>query len=141
MPEEITPQDVPETQDEETTPSETVGAPEEAPEAEETFPRSYVERLRDENAKYRQRAGRSDELAERLHRELVARLGRLADPADLPYDEAHLDDPEALTAAVDGLLSAKPHLASRKPTGSVGQGIMSGSQTTVDLAGLLRSRA
>ena len=71
----------------------------------------------------------------------MARLGRLADPADFPFNEAHLDDPEELTAAIDDLLTAKPHLASRKPTGSVGQGVMSGSQTTVDLAGLLRSRA
>lgn len=108
---------------------------------EDTFPRSYVERLRDENAKYRQRAQRSDELAERLHRELVARTGRLADPADLPFDESHLDDPEALAEAVDELIAAKPHLASRRPTGSVGQGVTSGASTTVDLAGILRSRA
>lgn len=108
---------------------------------DETFPRSYVERLRSENAKYRQRAQRADELAERLHRELVARTGRLADPADLPYDDTHLDDPEALTAAVDALLEAKPHLASRKPSGAIGQGAVSVADGSVDLAGLLRSRA
>lgn len=107
---------------------------------DETFPRSYVERLRSENAKYRQRAQRADELGERLHRELVARTGRLADPSDLEYDPEHLDDPEALTAAVDALLEAKPHLASRKPTGSIGQGV-SVTGGSVDLAGLLRSRA
>lgn len=137
-------QEVIETEEIEPTETEEVENVEQEPEedsGEDTFPRSYVERLRDENAKYRQRAQRSDELAERLHRELVARTGRLADPADLPFDEAHLDDPEALAEAVEELVAAKPHLASRKPTGSVGQGVMSGASTTVDLAGILRSRA
>lgn len=137
-------QEVIETEEIEPTETEEVENVEQEPEedqGDDTFPRSYVERLRDENAKYRQRAQRSDELAERLHRELVARTGRLADPADLPFDEAHLDDPEALAEAVEELLAAKPHLASRRPTGSVGQGVLSGTPTTVDLAGILRSRA
>ena len=34
---------------------------------DETFPRAVVEKLRDENAKYRQRAQTADTLAERLH--------------------------------------------------------------------------
>lgn len=106
----------------------------------ETFPREYVQQLRDENAKYRQRAGRSDDLAARLHTALVTATGRLADPSDLPYDEAHVDDTEALAAAIDDLLARKPHLASRKPSGDVGQGHTTGA-ATVDLAGLLRSRA
>ena len=106
----------------------------------ETFPREYVLKLRDENAKYRQRAGQSDDLAKRLHLELVKATGRLADPTDLPYDDAHLADADTLTAAVEALLAAKPHLASRKPTGDIGQGA-----TAVDsgfsLAGMLRSGA
>ena len=30
--------------------------------------------------------------------------GQLADPTDLEFDEDHLDDPDALAAAVDDLL-------------------------------------
>lgn len=113
---------------------------EDAEEEPETFDREYVEKLRQENGKYRQRAQRADDLAGRLHTALVAATGRLADPSDLDFDEAHLDDPEALSAALDDLLDRKPHLASRKPRGSVGQGT-SGGDSDVDLAGLLRSRA
>lgn len=106
----------------------------------ETFPRAYVEELRQENGRYRQRAQRADDLAQRLHTALVAATGRLADATDLPFDEAHLDDPDALSTALDELLAAKPHLASRRPRGDVGQGV-SGAADTVDLAGILRSRA
>ena len=110
------------------------------PDEPETFPRKVVEDLRRENAKYRDRAKRADDLGERLQTQLVAATGRLADPTDLQYDEAHLDDEDALSAAVDELLSRKPHLASRRPSGDVGQGA-TGSGDTVDLAGILRSRA
>lgn len=106
----------------------------------DTFPRDYVERLRDENAKYRQRAQRADDLAHRLHAAMVAATERLADPSDLDFDEAHLEDEDALATALDDLLARKPHLASRRPRGDVGQG-MTGSTNTVDLAGILRSRA
>jgi hypothetical protein len=106
----------------------------------ETFPREYVVNLRDEAAKYRTRAQRADDLAARLHTSLVAATGRLADPTDLPFEESHLDEEEALTAAIDDLLARKPHLASRKPSGDVGQGA-TGDTTAVDLAGMLRARA
>ena len=88
----------------------------------DTFPREVVEKLRQENGKHRQRAAQADELAKRLHTELVRATGRLADPTDLPFDPEHLDDPEKLTAAVDELLDAKPHLATRRPSGDIGQG-------------------
>lgn len=106
----------------------------------ETFPREYVQRLRDESARYRQRASDRDALAERLHTSLVTATGRLADPTDLAFDESHLTDPEALTAAVDDLLARKPHLAARRIVGDVGQGA-GGSDTAVDLAGMLRRNA
>ena len=106
----------------------------------ETFPREYVVKLRDENAKYRQRAGRSDDLAHRLHLELVRANGRMADPSDVPFDAENLVDPALLVAAVDALLAAKPHLASRKPTGDIGQGASSVTDT-FSLSGLLRSGA
>jgi len=105
----------------------------------DTFPREYVEKLRDENAKYRQRAQRSDELANRLHTALVEATGSLQDASDLPFDEEHLDDPEALQQAIDELLAAKPHLAARRPRGDVGQG-QTGTSNTVDLAEMLRAR-
>ena len=51
----------------------------------ETFPREVVEKLRQENGKYRQRAQQADTLARRLHLELVRATGRLADPSDLVF--------------------------------------------------------
>ena len=52
----------------------------------------------------------------------------MADPTDLEFDEDHLDDPDALAAAVDDLLACKPQLASRRPTGEIGQGLTSGRE-------------
>lgn len=107
--------------------------------AQETFPRAYVEELREESKKYRQRAADRDEIAQRLHTALVAATGRLADPSDLPYDDGHLSDAETLSAAIDDLLDRKPHLAARRVSGNVGQG--ASETASVDLAGLLRARA
>ena len=105
----------------------------------DTFPRDYVEKLRDENARYRQRAGKADDLARRVHRLQVAATGLLADPDDLEFNEDHLDDEEALTAAIEDLLARKPHLAARRPRGDVGQGIT--DTGPVDLAAVLRRAA
>lgn len=104
----------------------------------ETFPRDYVERLREEAATARVRARRADELERRLHVEAVRSTGRLADPSDAPFDVAHLDDPEALAAALDDLLARKPHLASRRPTGDVAQGARESEEQPLSLLGLLR---
>ena len=106
----------------------------------ETFPLDYVQRLRQEAADARVKAKRTDTLATRLHAALVSATGRLADPSDLPFDDGHLEDADALKAAIDALLVAKPHLANRKPRGDVGQG-QSGGSGTVDLAGMLRQGA
>ncbi|TSE00833.1 hypothetical protein FOS14_06430 [Skermania sp. ID1734] len=111
----------------------------EGTEEPETFPREYVEKLRQENGKYRQRAAKADEYAQRLHVELVRATGRLADPTDLPFDLEHLEDGN-LEDAIDKLLEHKPHLASRRPKGDIGQGATP-SSASVDLAGILRSRA
>ena len=107
---------------------------------EGTFPRAYVDKLRKEAADARVKAKDRDEIAARLHTSLVAASGRLADPSDLPFDEAHLSDPDALTAALDELLARKPHLASRRPVGDIGQGV-SAVTSSVDLAGILRHNA
>jgi hypothetical protein len=104
----------------------------------EMFPREYVEKLRQESGRYRQRAQRGDGYAQRLHVELVRATGKLADPTDLPFDESHLDDADALTDAVE-LLAHKPHLANRRPTGEIGQGA-SPSKANVGLAAMLRQR-
>jgi hypothetical protein len=106
----------------------------------DTFPRSYVERLRRENANYREQASNATRFAQRLHTELVRATGRLADPTDLPYDAEHLEDAATLGNAIDDLLARKPHLASRRPVGDIGQGA-NGNGSPVDLAGLLRARA
>jgi hypothetical protein len=70
----------------------------------------------------------------------VPSTGRLADPTDLPYDEAHLGNDEALLAAMDELLARKPHLASRRPVGDIGQGVIPPGDE-VSLAGILRASA
>lgn len=104
----------------------------------DVFPRTYVEKLRRENASYRDRARISDA---RLHTELVRATGKLADPTDLPFNIDHLEDGDALSAAIDELLARKPHLASRRVAGGdIGQGASSAA-TPVDLAAMLRARA
>lgn len=133
-------------------PQEAAQTPVEAPEAPEavedsetlpegdTFPREYVERLRKESAGYREKAKRVDDLAQRLHTVLVEATGKLADARDLPFDETHLDNPEALQQAIQSLLTERPHLASRRPVGNIGQG-PSVVPDKVSLGGLLRAGA
>lgn len=108
----------------------------------DTFPREYVQNLRKEAAGYRERAKKADDYAAQLHALMVEKLGKLADPSDLPFDEAHLADPAALAAAVEELLARKPHLASRKVYGDIGQGDRGdGLDGGVSLANLLRQNA
>lgn len=155
---EVEPSEAPETEAEETPteaptePTEAEETPaeeaEESPEGEQadgdqegdSFPREYVQKLRDENAKYRQRAQAADALAERLHVALVDATGRLADPTDLPYSDEYLEEPEKLAQAIDKLLLSKPHLASRRPRGDIGMGATRTS-SPVDLLGMLRQNA
>lgn len=132
-------------ENDETTPPEAEQpeqTPEETPETEpETFPLAYVQKLRKEAGDARVKVQDRDALAQRLHTSLVASTGRLADPSDLPFDEGHLNDADALNTAIDQLLAAKPHLATRRPRGDIGQGRTSEAGATVNLAALLRSRA
>jgi len=114
--------------------------PTDAPEESDTFSREYVEKLRQENGRYRQRAQRADDLAHRLHRALVAADGRLQDATDLDYADDHLDDDGSrLREAIDELLARKPHLAVRRPVGDIGQGATT-SDSGVNLLGLLGGR-
>ena len=105
----------------------------------ETFPRSYVERLRRENQRYRDQAGHADDYAHRLHTELVRATGRLADPTDVAFDAEHLADADQLDAAITALLDAKPHLAARRPAGDIGQGNR-GTPGAFSLLDTLKSR-
>lgn len=114
---------------------------EDAQEDAETFPRAYVEKLRQEAAEARVRAKRADDLARELFTARVAATGRLADPNDLPFDDALLADLPALEAAIDELVAQHPHYAARRPRGDVGQGATGSDAGTVNLAGLLRARA
>lgn len=119
-------------------------APVEEQQTGDTFPREYVEKLRQEAGDHRTAAKAATEaltpLQQRLHGLLVAATGRLADPTDLPFDAAHLDDEAALTTALDELLARKPHLATRRVAGDVGQGAGT-PKTKFSLAGLLASSA
>ncbi|WP_394276900.1 hypothetical protein, partial [Luteococcus sp.] len=83
----------------------------------------------------------SEDLAHALFVERVRATGRLADPTDLPYSDEALEDPDELSGAIDELLGRKPHLASRRPRGDVGQGSVGSATGSVDLAGMLRARA
>ena len=107
----------------------------------ETFPRAYVEKLRQEAADARVRAKKADDLARELFTARVAATGRLADPNDLPFDDALLADLPALEAAIDELVAQHPHYAARRPRGDIGQGATGADGGTVNLAGMLRARA
>jgi hypothetical protein len=112
----------------------------------EVFPAEYVRELREENAKSRTKAKRADDLAARLVSSMAAGTGRLADPSDLPYADDLLDedgypDEAKVLAAVDELLTRKPHLASTRVAGDVGQGARGEAEPMVSLADLLRTGA
>lgn len=146
---DVEPVDAPETDEPgevEETPTDGVEAPEDGAHGDsegdpETFPRSYVEKLRGEAAAARVKAQKSEELAGALWEARVASLGRLADPTDLPMPEG-VDplDPDAVSAAVDELLSRKPHLASRVPRGDVGGGVVQEPEA-FSLGGMIRNAA
>lgn len=128
------------------TPDGGEGNPDESTESPESFPAAYVRKLRKENADYRTRAGRADELEEknnamatRLHSALVARDGRLADPADLPFNADHLEDETALTAAITELIRSRPGLKARSAGGDIGHGNRgTANQKRVSLIDMIR---
>ena len=96
----------------------------------ESFSREYVSQIRQEAADRRKVAaeatGRADDLSRQLFLAKVAATGRMADPNDLAYSPDLVDDDEALNAAIDATLTAKPHWASRRPVpgSSIGQGAL-----------------
>lgn len=118
------------------------GAQSDANEGGDTFPREVVERLRRENADHRTKTkaaeDRADALAKQLHTALVTATGKLENPAELPFDPEHLDNPENLSAAIEALIEAKPYLAKRVVKGDVGQGQRGGADSGVNLLALLK---
>ena len=111
-----------------------------------TFPSEYVKELRSESAGWRTKAQRADKLSQLLVTEIARSTGRMADPRDLAFSDELLTDgvpdSEKVTAAIDKLLAERPHLADRRPRGSVDQGARGSSDASVsDLGAILRSRA
>lgn len=115
--------------------------------AQETFSRAYVQKLRNENAAARTKAQRADELATRLLASTVrdATRGILADPTDLAlsddfYGDDGFPDAKHIAEAARELVARKPHLADRRPAGPVEQGPRE-QPKNVNLAGIVRSLA
>lgn len=127
----LEPTDPPEDDDETPDPDESDGTP-------------LVARLRKESAQYRRKLRDAEtareELAQALWVERVTALGTLADPTDLPFDPEALDDPDRLRELADELVTAKPHLRSRRVRQRVGQGEGAGPDG-FSLAGMLRRGA
>ena len=88
----------------------------------ETFPREYVEKLRKEAADNRAKAKAAESLQHEVFGLRVAALGKLHDSSDMPFDPALLEDPDKLAQAVDELVTRKPYLARQVVAGSIGQG-------------------
>ncbi len=149
--------DAPPDEQNEPTDTVTMETPNDAPEAQsggnadnladngdgDTFPRTYVEELRKENADYRTKAkaaeDRADTLARKLHTALVAATNRLENPADLPYNAEHLEDSGQLDAALDALLTDRPYFAKRVVKGDAGQGARGNAGSGFNLLELMRS--
>ena len=111
----------------------------------DTFPRSYVKRLRERSAGYRARAkdaeARTAELERALFTERVRALDVLADPSDLPFDAALLEDPDALRAAADDLVARRPHYRRRGVAAGTGSRDEAAAGSGVSLLGLMRGGA
>lgn len=85
-----------------------------------------LSRARGQAARYRRELrdveAERDELAAALWTARVDQLGVLADPDDLPFDPDALHDPDRLRELADELVTAKPHLRSRRIRARAGQG-------------------
>ncbi|MGO3069055.1 hypothetical protein [Corynebacterium casei] len=108
-------------------------------EQQQAFDRKYVEKLRKESAKYRDKAKRAEELEKRLHRSLVAQDGRLADPDDMEFNPDHLHDADALSDAIANLVAKKPGLRAQRLSGDVGAGVREQPKPpTTDLLSIMK---
>ncbi len=111
-----------ETDQADTTPEEQTY--QDADDTADTFPRDYVEKLRGEAKDNRKRAETAEQNLDAALRELftfkVTATGKLADSDDLAFDPELLTDNDKLNAAIDDLVSRKPHLKSRYVSGNIG---------------------
>lgn len=112
---------------------------------DDTFPRSYVQRLRERSNGYRLQLRERESEVETLQRQLFAerlqRLDLVIDHDAVPYDPALLDDDDALQEHVEGLLAAKPYLRKRKVSGNIGQHSSNGGGSGFSLMDTLRHNA
>lgn len=97
-----------------------------------------VEEVEEETANPSPEAVEPSEVHTALHAALVKLDGRLSDPGALPYDEAHLTDAEALSAAIGALIERSPHLSATAVAGDVGQGDRGGAPVPFDLIATMR---
>lgn len=97
-----------------------------------------VEEVEEETPNPSPEAVEPSEVHTALHTALVKLDGRLSDPNALPYDEAHLTDDEALTAAITALIERSPHLSATAVAGDVGQGNRGGTPEPFDLIATMR---
>lgn len=119
--------------------------PVETPEEPKVFDLEYVTKLRHEAAEARVKAKRADALAAQVVSALAASDGRLIDPDDLAFSDDMLTDEgmidrDKVAEAITDLLARKPHLAARRPTRPLPQGVTSEPQA-VSLHQMLRERA
>jgi hypothetical protein len=113
----------------------------------ETFPRSYVEQLRKENAEQRQRAKNADKLRDDLLTGAIQGItnGIIFDPTDLPVEPEFWDEEtdrpnyERIRDAAVALAERKPYLA--RARGRVGQGRQPEPETGVSLHDIMRRAA
>lgn len=106
----------------------------------QTFPAEYVQELRQEAADYRTR---SKSMATQLVQAWAAVDGRLLDPTDLPLSAVEVAEDgaisrDAVIAAIDALVKAKPHLAAQRPA-PIPQGVKQESEP-VSLMRILQAR-
>jgi hypothetical protein len=119
--------------------------PEDHSASPQTFSGEYVRQLREENARYRVKSKRAEDLARSLATEYARATGRLVDPSDLPFSDDLLNeygnpDPQKVREGVEALIASKPHLARLRVSGDVGQGVGQ-TDTEPGLASMLRAGA
>lgn len=109
---------------------------------DKTYPAEIVRKLRKESANYRGRAKTAEARVEELGRALftarVEATGKVASAAEIPYDADILDDPDAISQAVDDALAKRPYIKARRVSGDVGQGDRGKPTAPADFSLLLR---
>jgi hypothetical protein len=119
--------------------------PTEADDESATFPAEYVRKLRAEAAEHRVKAKIADVANEHLLAAYAQADGRLVDVEvlalsdDLLGDDG-LVDPAKVSAAIAGLVEAKPYLRRRTPTSPIPQGVREPAAETPGLFAIARER-